>query len=149
MIHKMLHPEVLPDALATAFLSRREAPLPARDDILAFINSYPGHGKRVQVTELIPFSTCITICQLHRSVEYFSRSFVDWCAAFSRQRGVPLGANNLSLSWTEEGRIHRALYRLQLCGHIFCFIVDNVSWPYASDQVDDFLWEFPWEFPRM
>lgn len=151
VIHKILHPEVLPDALAATFLSRREAPLPARDDILAFINSYPGDGKKVQVTELIPLSTCITVCQLHQSVEYFSRSFVDRCVAFSGQHGVPLGvplgANSFSLSWTEEDRIHRALYRLQLCGHVFRFIVDNVSWSCASDQVDDFLWNFFGSFP--
>ncbi|MCJ1264993.1 hypothetical protein MMC22_004868 [Lobaria immixta] len=120
-IHEMVHPEALPDAWANALLSCRETPLRTHEDSLAFIEIYEKDKKNYQVPKLIPLTMCKTICQLHRSVEYFGRDFVDWCATVCAKQGFSLGAGSLSLSWTEEGRIQRAFYRLQLHGRLLCF----------------------------
>lgn len=143
LIHNMVHPEILPDAMAAASLSGREAPWPTCEDILALLDAYPNGREKFQLTELIPLSTCITICRLHRSVEYFSRDFVERCAAFSEQHGFPLGARSVPLSWTEEGRIQRAFYRLQLYGRGFRFVVDDGRWSFILDHGDIFFWNIP------
>lgn len=140
LIHNMVHPEVLPDAMAAASLSGHEAPWPTSEDVLALLDTYPNGREKVQATELIPLSTCITICRLHRSVEYFSQDLVERCAAFSKQHGFPLGVKSISLSWTEEGRIHRAFYRLQVYGRSFRFVVDDGRWPYNLNQGEIFFW---------
>lgn len=143
IIHNLLHPEVLPDAQAAAFLTRRKPPLTTRGDMLAFTKTYHNDRKKAQVTEQISLTMCVTICQLHRSVEYFLRDFVDRCATFSAQQGFPLNVDSLPLSWTEEGRIQRALYRLHLYGRIFYSNVDDLRGLHASEQAEFFFWKFP------
>lgn len=118
-IHKMVHPEALPDAWANALLSCREPPLRTHEDSLAFIEMYEKDMKK-DVPKLIPLTMCKTICQLHQSIEYLCRGFVDRCATFCAKHGFPLGAGSLSLSWTEEGRIQRAFYCFQLYGLLLC-----------------------------
>lgn len=143
LIHNMVHPEVLPDAMAAASPSGHEAPWPTREDILALLHAYPNGRENFQLTELIPLSTCIMICRLHRSVEYFSRDFVERCAAFSEQHGFPLGARSVPLSWTEEGRIQRAFYCLQLYGRGFRVVVDDGRWSFILDRGEIFFWNIP------
>lgn len=121
IIHEILHPEALPDAWALATLSSREPIMETREDSLAFVKMYENKRKNFQQTKLISLPMCITICKLHRSMEYFCRDFVDRCATICARHSFPLGAGSLSLSWTEEGRIMRALYRLELYGHLLCY----------------------------
>ncbi|MCJ1265636.1 hypothetical protein MMC22_005516, partial [Lobaria immixta] len=118
IIHEILHPEALPDAWALAILSPREPIMETREDSLAFVKMYEKERKNFQITKLISLPMCTTICKLHRSMEYFCRDFVDRCSTICARHGFSLGAGSLSLSWTEEGRIMRALYRLELYGRL-------------------------------
>lgn len=118
-IHRTIHPDALPDVLAATFLSSRKHKFKTGWEMVDFIETCEQERKKVPVHKPLSLSTCINVCQLHRSVEYFLEDFVDQCATFSAQYGFLLSAGSPTLSPAEAGRIHLTLYRLQLYGRIF------------------------------
>lgn len=124
-LHKALHPEVLTEILAARhFLSHLKPTSTTLEELWTFIETCQIKATKFQEPKVLSLSTCISICQLHLSFEYLFQDFVDGCAEFSALCGFPLGMDCLSLSWTEVGRIQRALYRLQLFGRI-CYPYPN------------------------
>lgn len=134
VICEMLHPQVFHDAWALALLSPCKTPFATRGDSFAYIESYENGGKTPQVPRLISLSMSVAICQLHQCIEYFCRDFMDWCAKYSARYDFSLGSGGRSLSWTEEGRVLRAFYRLQLCTRLLCYNSDKDDWRSLVDN---------------
>ena len=118
-IHRTIHPDALPDVLAATSLSSQKHSIKTGWAMRDFIKTYKQERNKVPAHKPLSLSTCINVCQLHRSVEYFLEDFVDQCAAFSAQYGFLLNAGGPTLSPVEAGRIHITLYRLHLYGRIF------------------------------
>ncbi|MCJ1271840.1 hypothetical protein MMC22_011745 [Lobaria immixta] len=143
MVHETLYPELLPDARAAAFLSLRKPPLAVREDYSALIHMYENDRKKTQAAELIPLTMSISMCQLHQSVEYFVRDFVERCATFFATRGCPLNPDDLPLSRTEKCRIQRALYRFHIYGCL-SYSNGNEFVPLGSLELKQFFYRnFP------
>ena len=143
-LHKALHPEVLTEILAARYFLSLQKPTPTTlEEMLNFTKTCQIEVMKFQEPKVLSLSTCISICQLHLSFEYLFQDFVDGCAEFSALCGFPLGMDCLSLSWTEVGRIQRALYRLQLFGRICYAYPNNFSRALALYQLEVFFWRLP------
>ena len=147
-LHELLHPEVLCEAKRIGCLSPIGYPYTNDKDIEAFAATLDAEEKDTHVTEPIPLEACIRICRLHRSVEYFVRDFTEHCATISGLCGYSLDNGTLSPSWTEESRIQRAFYRLDLYARLFHSYKDFAH-PYdgstmrSAAQSDLFITKLP------
>lgn len=111
LIHQILLPEVIHDARAAVVASRFERRGLA-ENLRAFIQTYEIRRNLGSSNRLIPLSSCIAICQLHISIEYFVQDLVERAAIFLAQSGFSFGID--CLSWTERGRLRRSFHRFQL-----------------------------------
>jgi len=162
VVGRMVIPHVLPDAIAAVGASHLEPRGPGRETVVSSIESFQYDRKIDHSKKLLPLATSVSLCQLHRSVEYFVNDYTRRTTAALKQYCQSTGLTHRSeitqtpegqhvpLSSIEEGRLHRAFYRLELYGRLFYrkpFTEKKLS---ALEQAHIFLAEFPpWEVEEL
>ncbi|KAI9875610.1 MAG: hypothetical protein M1830_008208 [Pleopsidium flavum] len=159
VIKRIIHPDALPDALAAVRASFFEPRGPNRETALSFIDSLRHDRKIDHSKKLLPLSTSISLCQLHRSIEYLVYDFTQRTSPVLKQYSQSLGLTHHSeasegegppLSSIEEARLQRAFYRVELYGHLFYTDPGARESMRALEQAHTFLAEFPpWQIEEL
>lgn len=123
MAMRKFHQAVLSDALTTVKASQLGEPL-SRDSVLEFLGSLPIRHD-VHAIPVLPISTAVALCRLHKDIEYFmidfsNRSLRTLAASKDpSDAGDPWPAQDshvdfkLDFSLLETGRLQRALCRFE------------------------------------
>ncbi|KAI9873323.1 MAG: hypothetical protein M1830_000545, partial [Pleopsidium flavum] len=159
VIKRIIHPDALPDALAAVKASFFEPRGPKRETVLSFMESIRHDRKIDHSKKLLPLSTSISLCQLHRSIEYLVYDFTQRTIPILKQYVQTLGLTHRSeasegegppISSIEEERLQRAFYRVELYGHLFYTDRDAREGMRALEQAHTFLAEFPpWQIEEL
>ena len=159
VVHSLYLPDIIPDAV-TAVNALRLDRGPDKETVIKFINKYAEDRKLDHSDHLIPLSTYIALCKLHRSIDYFVQDFtrrsilaLQQCVQPSGDIAPPQISEKLHapLSTIEEARIQRAFIRFEIYGCLFYArpYFTRTKWS-ALEQAQIFLAQFPhWEIEEL
>ena len=157
VLRRIIHPSAISDALSAVTAERFEHERIDKEQITHFLDYF----KTVHdVTRVIPLSKSISLCQLHESVDYFvQRCSKQWLSVLQDRSWALEPSLDLEdrskpkpLSFIEEARLQRALYRFEFYCRIYQSLDALYSRPVfdATNQSRDFLALFPhWQIEEL
>ncbi|KAL9116408.1 MAG: hypothetical protein Q9187_007066 [Circinaria calcarea] len=153
VVHNTYPSDVIPDAITAVNASRLDRG-PDKETVIKFINNYAEDRKRNHSEHLLPLSTSIALCKLHRSINYFVQDFTRRSILALQQCVQPsrdIEKLHAPLSTIEKARLQRAFVRFEIYGCLFYArpYFTGTIWS-ALKQAQIFLTEFPpWEIEEL
>ncbi|KAI9882573.1 MAG: ssDNA-binding protein, mitochondrial [Watsoniomyces obsoletus] len=131
LVHRIIPPEALPDAVAAAEASNLQLQEPIRETISTFLQQVERDRERDRTPRRLPLLIAVRVCRLHHLVQYLLKDFTEYTIErlnfWQRSAGLEEfqeateveNTPNCGLSLVEEGRLRRAFYGFELYAQLF------------------------------
>lgn len=170
LVRRIFHPSVMSDAFAVVVATQSMERQPTRTLLVSFLEKLERRDwEEVLSVKRLPLSTCISLCQLHRNINFFIDDYIAETTAFLDTQPIRstgphpatseeghstkdivhseeeiLPAFDYPLSAAEMARLQRAFCRLEVFGYLFYNDIENNAVFSPEEQSELFLYNFPY-----